>query len=201
VVRERHAHAWCLAWINQHWQDVDTTPASWSAIERSHVSIWEPVRDFFSRAWFEFSRWRWGHAGWKRYLLWLIVPLLALAVGKLLIERQWSRARRPGERLGAARSWPGRDSEFYLIQEELARIGVSPQPGETGSAWLRRVARTGVVPAEGLEDLLAVHYRLRFDPRGLTEEERHRFHGQVGAWLGAASAWVKHPTAVGLVER
>ena len=35
VVRERDAHAWCLAWNRQtgSWDDFDTTPASWVAIE------------------------------------------------------------------------------------------------------------------------------------------------------------------------
>jgi protein-glutamine gamma-glutamyltransferase len=186
VVRERHAHAWCLAWIDNRWREVDTTPAAWSTVENGHASLWEPLRDLLSRVWFEFSRWRWGHAEWKRYLLWLVVPLLALALGKLLFERQWQRARNMSAMVGSEQIRPGQDSEFYVIQARLVRAGFSPHPGETGSAWLSRVARAGGFPSEGLRQLLEIHYRLRFDPRGLTTEERRRFRRQVTAWLQTA---------------
>ena len=186
VVRERHAHAWCLAWIGGTWRDIDTTPASWSSVEASRGSFWEPVRDLFSRIWFEFSRWRWGHAEWKRYSLWLIVPLLAFALGRLLVHKQWSRAERALD--GVKPAWPGLDSEFYEIERHLATAGFARQPGETGSAWLERVGKASTLSTVGLPSLLATHYRLRFDPDGLSEAERGQLRAQTRSWLAAVKA-------------
>ncbi len=182
VVRERHAHAWCLAWIDGAWQDIDTTPPDWVASEAERASVWEPVRDALSRLWFEFSRWRWGHAEWKQHLLWLILPLLAFALARLLVHKQWTRAQnRKGA--GARRDWPGLDSEFYEVEKTLAKAGFPRLPGETGSAWIARVRASAGFAAAGLEPLLAAHYRLRFHPRGLDPQERARFREEAGKWI------------------
>ncbi|MHC1767813.1 MAG: transglutaminase domain-containing protein [Verrucomicrobiia bacterium] len=182
VVRERHAHAWCLAWINGAWRDIDTTPPDWTASDAQRASVWEPIRDALSRLWFEFSRWRWGHAEWKQYLLWLVVPLLALALAGLLVHKQWIRAQ-DGKGAGTRPAWPGLDSEFYEVEKALAKVGFPRLPGETGSAWIARVQSSAGFAAVGLEPLLAAHYRLRFDPRGLNAQERAHFRQQAAKWI------------------
>src|SRR6201999_3859685 len=48
IVRERHAPAWTLAWIDGKWQDIDTTPGTWVSAEKEQASIFEPISDFFS---------------------------------------------------------------------------------------------------------------------------------------------------------
>lgn len=187
VIRERHAHAWCLAWIDGAWRDIDTTPPDWAASEAQRASIIEPIWDAFSRLWFEFSRWRWGHAEWKRYLLWMVVPLLGIALARLLLHKQWIRARQRGAGAGIPRSWPGSDSEFYHVERSLAKAGFPRLPGETGSAWIARVRASADSPPAGLERLLAAHYRLRFDPRGLDPDERARLRQEAGNWLKEAA--------------
>src|SRR5206468_3926073 len=76
VVRERHAHSWCLAYVDDVWQDVDNTPASWNAVEEKHASRWEWVSDTGSRLWFEFQKVRWGYTPIRKYLVWVPLPLL-----------------------------------------------------------------------------------------------------------------------------
>jgi protein-glutamine gamma-glutamyltransferase len=186
VVRERHAHAWCLAWIGDRWREVDTTPASWGAMDAQRASSWEPIRDLWSRAWFEFSRWRWGHAEWKKYLPWLVAPVLVFALGRLLIHRQWTRSANARANADTTVSWPGLDSEFYRIEERLQAAGLARQPGETGAAWISRVSQSGLVPVDGLDALLGSHYRLRFHPRGLAPAERAHLQQQTAAWLDRA---------------
>jgi hypothetical protein len=183
VVRERHAHAWCVAWINGEWRDVDTTPPAWFNAEARRASLWEPVRDLLSQIWFEFSRWRWGHTEWKQYLLWLIVPLLSLALGKVLLQRQWRRA----SLRNAAPNHPwevlGLDSEFYRVERALMASGFGRWPGETATAWLERVRTSARVPTDELKPLLDLHYRLRFDPRGLEPAERNQLRQRAEQWL------------------
>jgi transglutaminase-like putative cysteine protease len=187
VVRERHAHAWCLAWINGAWREIDTTPTAWSQIESSRASWWETVSDLGSRLWYEFSKWRWGKTEFRKYLLWLVVPLVLLVGARLLLKKQWRRSRAKPVELAPA-VFPGLDSEFYQIERKLVELGLERQPGETLSAWLQRSAESHRVRIEPLPSLLALHYRLRFDPNGLSAEERTTLRQQVDAWLETPTA-------------
>lgn len=69
---------------------------------------------------------------------------------------------------------PGLDSEFYLIERRLAQRGITRRDNETLSDWLQRAteesALAGMKPS--LEELLRLHYRCRFDPRGLNANDR-----------------------------
>ena len=68
VIRERHAHSWCVYYDEaaRVWKDLDTTPASWSATEGALARFWEPLTDAWSRVWFEFQKLRWGQSGFRR---------------------------------------------------------------------------------------------------------------------------------------
>lgn len=188
IVRERHAHAWCLAWIDGRWQDVDLTPPVWTGIESAQGSFWERVTDLWSRMRFAFSRWRWGGGEWRTYAVWFMAPLLGFAGWRLTSQKQWSRAR-PGPRLVPPTPAPGRDSEFYHIEKRLAALHQPRRPGESLPAWLQHVTRAP--GSEGLhsdelrelDELLALHYRLRFDPQGLPGSERAALARRSEAWL------------------
>jgi len=184
VVRERHAHAWCLAWVNGAWRDVDNTPASWSATEAARATHWEIISDAWSRVWFEFSKWRWGRGEWKRYLIWLVIPLIGLTVWRLMTQKQWSRARQKAAANASVLARLGLDSEFYLIERRLLELGLERRDGETLAAWLARVGREGGIGAAGLTGLLKLHYRLRFDPAGLNAAERVALRSESMEWVG-----------------
>jgi len=184
VVRERHAHAWCLAWVNGAWRDVDNTPASWAATEAARATGWEKISDAWSRVWFEFSKWRWGKGEWKRYLIWIVVPLIGLTVWRLMTQKQWSRARQKASTGTSALARLGLDSEFYLIERRLAELGLERREGETLASWLGRIGSEGGVSAAELARLLTLHYRLRFDPTGLNTGERTELKNETMEWLG-----------------
>jgi hypothetical protein len=183
IVRERHAHSWCLAWVNGAWRDVDYTPASWSQVEAARASWWERIADGWSRVGFEFSKWRWGKGEWKRYLIWLVVPLIGLTAWRLMTQKQWSRARQKSSTAAGARELPGLDSEFYRIERWLIARGMDRRDDETLSAWLVRLTREGTMNSPELSPLLALHYRLRFDPAGLNSNERATLKNEATAWF------------------
>lgn len=185
VVRERHAHAWCLVWIDKRWREIDTTPGDWRTVESERASSWEPWRDFFNRLRFEFSKWRWGNSSWKRYLNWLIVPLLGLAIVRLIMTKPWQRARQTRNNPLETRAWPGQDSEYYLIANHLMRTGPERQPGETAAAWIARLGVASDAGASELAQVLDLHYRLRFDPQGLRPAERTALRHRSHHWLAA----------------
>lgn len=183
VVRGRHAHAWCLAWVNGAWREVDTTPGSWETVEAGRASFFEPLSDAWSRLWFEFSKWRWGQSQFRRYLAWLIAVPLFVVAGRLISTKGWRRSPRRGLGVTGVDGRPGLDSEFYLIQIRLAQLGLERRTGETASSWLGRIGAAGAAGLNGLKELLALHYRLRFDPQGLAAAERAALRHQVQEWL------------------
>jgi transglutaminase-like putative cysteine protease len=185
VVRDRHAHAWCLAYIDNTWVDFDTTPSSWNSIESQRAPWWEPLSDAWSRVWFQISKLRWSGVNFRKYLLGLLVPT-GIILGIIVYRRrQWVRAGRKS----AAESplLPGADSEFYLVETRLGELGFGRNTGEPMGAWLGRV--NGAAPRNGvpLENLLDLHYRYRFDPAGLTREERQILRQQARSWLENAT--------------
>jgi len=186
VVRGRHAHAWCLAYVNGAWQDFDTTPASWSAIEGKHAHFWEPLTDAWSRVWFEFSKWRYGTGDWRRYILWIIAPVVVFMLAGILFRRRSSRSTKP-QNLEKTPDWPGRDSEFYRIERALVSSGFERHRGESFSQWLSRLKPLIPGLVDPLSDLLALHYRHRFDPPGLSKSEREALKAEVDRWLASAA--------------
>ena len=177
VVRLRDAHAWCLVWNKKDgvWRNFDTTPASWVAEEEKHASPLQFLSDFWSWIQFQFSKLRWGQSHLQQYTLWALVPVFGLLLYQIIFRRGRKRPRRkPGREMDEAMSWPGLDSEFYQLERKLAERGVARQPNELLSHWLSRALADPVlvdlrIP---LQELLRLHYCYRFDPHGLSAEER-----------------------------
>lgn len=178
VVRQRDAHAWCLAWNErtQLWEDFDTTPGTWYGIEAAHsgTSTW------MSDAWwwirFHFSKFR-AQTHLRQYILIGLIPVLALLLFQIVRQR-----RRHLEKGTTGKSvvWPGLDSEFYAIEKQLAQRGAPRQPNEPLSDWFERAATNPSLGAlkDPLNALLKLHYRYRFDPKGLTETDREELRRQ-----------------------
>ena len=180
VIRERHAHAWALVYQNGEWIDFDTTPASWAAIEEERASTFEAVSDFLSGIMFQFSKWRWGKASYTKYLIWLLIPLVLFLVYRIVFNKR--RHRRGNSASDASRSWPGMDSELYLIDRKLAASNLQRLPGETLCQWQARLEKT-YARTTRLETIVQLHQRYRFDPNGLSTEERIRLRDNAKAWL------------------
>ena len=177
VVRERDAHAWCLAWDarEQIWKDFDTTPASWIAEENKRASAMQWFSDFWSWVRFQIERIRWGQTNLRQYILWALAPVMALLLYQIIFRRRRKRQRaRQNETAVETIFRQGLDSEFYLLESRLAARGVPRQGGELLSDWLGRALAEPALSdlREPLQKLLRLHYRHRFDPQGLNAEER-----------------------------
>lgn len=181
IVRERHAHAWTLAYINGRWTDFDTTPPIWDEHENERASFFRPLTEWFSEMRFRFILWRFeDHTGLPpQYLL---VPLALLS--GFISWRIFARKRRTLilKKTGKTQAlWPGLDSEFYRIEARLRRMGLERHPGETLASWLNRVEKD-VNSSARLKPLLELHYRLRFDPASLSPAERTTLAREARAW-------------------
>jgi hypothetical protein len=192
VVRERDAHAWCLAWNRQKqiWEDFDTTPASWVAMEGGHSSLADWISDARSWIGFQVAKLRWRQAHLRLYLLWTLVPVMAVLIYYIIFQRR-TKARSSPKNVAAeiAVVWPGHDSAFYRLENKLAERGLPRQPGEPLSDWLERALTE---PASAglrapLQELLQLHYRYRFDPHGLNDREKALLVQKVDSILATLS--------------
>jgi len=201
VVRARDAHAWSLVWDKEkeQWLDFDTTPASWVAAEGKNKSALQWLSDFWTRIGLEISKIRYGQSKLRQYLLWIILPVLALLLYQIIFRR--GRRRR-----GAAKSerpevfdWPGLDSEFYQLEKKLRERGVPRGASEPLNEWLERVAETpDLTELRGpLEELLRLHYRYRFDPLGLSAADREALKRAARVCLDKLSCVEPSPAIVG----
>jgi hypothetical protein len=187
VIRQRDAHAWCLVW-NQNtetWQDFDTTPALWVKTEAGRASPMQFLSDCWSRMIFEFAKFRWGQTHLRQYLLWGVTPVLALLLYQIIFRSRRHRRVRKQDDDAARPSWPGLDSEFYLVERQLARRGAARQPSEPLSAWLLRVSADPALAGvrARLQELLRLHYRYRFDPEGLSQGDREALRREASGCL------------------
>ncbi len=188
VVRARDAHAWCLVWDKptKTWKDFDTTPGSWVGIEGKRASVMQWFSDFWSWVGFEISKLRWGQSNLREYIFWALIPVLALLLYQIIFKRGRKRHLKPKLEKSAAEIFrPGLDSEFYLLENKLAARGVSRQPGEPLSGWLTRALADPTLAGlrKPLQELLRLHYRLRFDPRGLSNKERETLTHEAKIYL------------------
>lgn len=190
VVRERDGHAWCLVWDRSSgtWQDFDTTPSSWVAAEESRASVFQKLSDAWSWVGYQIAKFRWSQTSLRQYLLWALIPVLAL----LLLQIIFRRGKRPAlHRIDAAAvalpRWLGLDSEFYQLESKLAARGVARQPDEPLAHWLTRALADAALAdlKTPLLALLQLHYRHRFDPRGLTPAERETLKRETQTCLAA----------------
>jgi protein-glutamine gamma-glutamyltransferase len=171
VVRLRDAHAWCLVWddASRRWVDFDACPPGWSAVDGQKVSDLRFLSDFWAWLKYEFLRLWWGQSDARQYMLWLLGMVMSLLLLQILRRRRRARSLKEEVRI-----CPGLDSEFYLVEKALAGRGLARRPEETLADWLARVTQAATVAEIRplLDRLLRLHYRYRFDPRGLPPAER-----------------------------
>jgi len=178
IVRERDAHSWCLVWDQEKkvWQEFDPTPGTWVQTEAQRASPFQAWADAWSWVAFQFAKLRWGQTNLRQYVLWAMVPVLAFLLFQIIFQS--GRRRRAGQSRAErpAPPWPGLDSEFYELERILAGRGLPRNATEPLSEWLKRTLKTPALAtsSDPLQNLLRLHYRYRFDPRGLSPLEREQ---------------------------
>jgi transglutaminase-like putative cysteine protease len=174
LARGRDAHAWCLAHLGGKWVNVDNTPGGWREHETARASWWEKPWDWCSQAWYRFALWRQRGGNWRILVFAAGVLVLAWLGGRQLRGSQWRRTRGAAHEKDQTGQEPPFDSEFLEVVRSLERLHGQRWPHETLAAWVRRHALDQAAPGTVLVEAMHLHYRLRYDPRGLPESERRR---------------------------
>jgi hypothetical protein len=71
------------------------------------------------------------------------------------------------------------------VERRLAERGAARQPGEPLSAWLLRASADPSLAEvrDRLRKLLQLHYRYRFDPAGVTPDDRESLRREAAGCL------------------
>lgn len=190
LVRSRHAHAWVLVHVDGTWRDFDTTPAAWGDIENAQASVFQSLGDLISSLQYRFALWRYygDRAALINAMLWLVPILMIWFLWRLFWKKRRVRLQGPRQREQKP-SYAGADSEFYLIEKHLMQAGLPRREGEPLGEWLRRLeaARQAGVRIPPLEEIVALHYAYRFDPRGITDGQRRELRSRAESWLREAT--------------
>ncbi|HEY8036761.1 MAG TPA: transglutaminase-like domain-containing protein [Methylobacter sp.] len=179
IVRRRHAHAWAIAYINGVWQAVDSTPSQWLAMEKEHAGLWQPITDWWSNCMFYFRQWQLQQTRQQNAELGLLAALLLtiyLAWRIYSAKKKLYRNVQPAKITELKPAYQGLDSEFYLIEQRLQNTAQARQHNESIQQWVKRLQ----LPA--LNRLYKLHYQLRFDPMGLSIEQRRLLQQRVREW-------------------
>ena len=187
LVRARHAHAWTLAYIDGAWRNFDTTPSSWITEEEETASLLEPLTDLMSYIFFKFTEWRWSEkeGGLTKYMGWLLIPLVIFILMRFYSRKRINKDREKREDKEVKDIREGTDSAFYLIEGKLAQSGYGRRASETLTDWLDRIEtlHPQSLSSGSLKPILALHYRYRFDPEGITIAEKEALKSRVQLWL------------------
>ncbi|MBO6506848.1 MAG: transglutaminase domain-containing protein, partial [Kordiimonadaceae bacterium] len=190
VVRERHAHAWAIAWTGDQWVTVDTTPSQWLAMEENASSFLQPLWDYLGNRQFQFTIW-WNDQRIEDYEteLYIIGGLLVLILIWRISTSEQVIIDNEDEVTARHYEIPGEESPFFRIEGYLTEQGFRRGQGELMTAWLLRIGRPELLP------MLARHNRWRFDPQGISITDREQLADQVADWLAQHQETAEHPAS------
>ena len=189
LVRGKNAHAWNLVYLDGAWQKFDTTPANWMSIESNGTSKLVIIRDFFSLLGFKLAQFNvFVQTLSKTKYFWLfVIPTLLILLWWLLRKRQLNDLQL--QRVINSTTeyvFIGKDSEIYLIEQALQESGLVRRDAESWQQWIIKLQQDTQLTSDLIAELqviIKLHYRYRFDPQGITKEERAKLKSATQSWL------------------
>jgi len=168
IVRQRHAHAWAIAYIDDKWQVVDTTPGVWLDEEAAQGFFAQPLFDLIANTSFMIQIW-WNAQKIEDYenslygigAILSLILLWRIMIGEKVIIKKEEEETTFGNSLSF-----GTDSPFFGLEEQLQKRGFTRGKGELLEPWLSRIGFSHLLR------LLPRHNIWRFDPEGLSPEQQ-----------------------------
>ncbi|MDP3849010.1 MAG: transglutaminase-like domain-containing protein [Luteolibacter sp.] len=164
VIRGTHGHAWCRVWDQQSglWLDFDPTPPDWLANISSQPPWTQRLADQLKRLREDFFLWR--NRSANRMAVSLIMLAAGIAGAGFITKRLW----RTKHHIAANVTSPGYEGPVIrtplhgLEARARRQLGARP-PGRPFGCWLAEL-RPSLPDAPALDEAIALHQRLRFDP-------------------------------------
>lgn len=188
IVRNRHAHAWTLAYIDKQWVELDFTPSTWVEMEAENQSVWLPVSDTVSHWYYKTRKW-WNSEDSTLKLALLVTSLLIallwlLKVFKLdKMKLHWSQ--QPG--IAKTENSPTRESPFNEIVKTLEKHYFRRNESDTLKQWIQGIATSNQLDTEPVYKMLDLHYQYRFADNADNVQLRTKLNKDVRKWLNSFS--------------
>ncbi len=192
IVRERHAHSWSEAYINERWVTVDTTPADWFARESENRSQLESIKDMFSYFKLKYDHFRIRTEQNYNQTLSIIVVILAVILIYRIYRRMHAAKQKAEEGSGKGKIFDTVDSPLYLIEKRLLELQIPRRADESFLQWAGRIHSIRNIEFPIIEGMFRLHLKLRFDPGGLDVQELQRMTEQARVWLETCK-WLDSP--------
>lgn len=190
IVRQKDAHAWVKAFVNGRWQDCDVTPPSFMSLDNENL---EPffMKDFLSFLVFRMSRLRHetGEALFKKYGLWLIMPLLIILFIRLKGTGGVKRVKKETAGRKGKNILPDPFS-LEVIDRFIAEKGFLREKYETYPAWFTRIKAffDEIFTPDELNLFLRVYNEHRFGRLDIAENEKQYLTACIKRILESGSA-------------
>ena len=161
IARKRDAHAWGIAYIDDRWVSVDTTPPQWKESDLTEKSFFEPVSDFFSWIRLNYENYRRKKSDeFNRILILSAVFLTSFLMVRVYMRRKRVRKGEVPEVLPF--EIHGGNSPFYKILDFYEKAGLKRAENETLRRWIEK---NGERLGENIDFYASarLHEVLRFD--------------------------------------
>lgn len=161
IARKRDAHAWVIAYIDDRWVTVDTTPSQWKESDASEKSFFEPVSDLISWIKMNYENYRRKKSADFNRILIAVATVLTV----FLMVRVYLRKRRVGGKDNAGNrlfDTPGSDSPLYKILDFYEKNGLKRNDCETLRRWIVK-NREKLGENMAFYAIARLHEELRFD--------------------------------------
>lgn len=178
IVRERHAHAWCEAYVDGKWITVDNTPANWQNMDRKNRSFLEPMTDLFSYLKQQYKRFQIGSEQNYDTILSIVIVVLAM----ILIYRIYRRLqlrKNSDSKVVKHRSFTPPPSPFSELEQWLQETAGPRHQGEQFFSWLKRISAAKQLPSDEIVSLYTLHQKLRFDPDHFSQNDLEKLKNGV----------------------
>lgn len=170
VIRGTHSHAWCRVWDEgkHKWIDFDPTPPDWVSSLAKNDFVFQKFKDWLKQVREDFYIWRTDPDNELKVIV--VVSLMGLSLSGFVIRRLW-RSRNQVEEAGKVVLYHGEGVRTPLHElERLLRKRLGPRTsGQTYTQWLMGLDDCLEDP-EMLQQIIALHQQLRFDPKPAAQE-------------------------------
>lgn len=146
IVRQRHAHAWSIAFIDGHWVNVDNTPSTWQEEENQSHSTLSWLEDIYSNLIFY---WHFENEHLDQKTVTMIGSILLL----ILLAIRFFQGSTTKNNL-AETQWTFQHQTLKKLDKKLSHTALKRNNNETLEHWLNRVNLPNKISS--------LYYQLRF---------------------------------------
>ncbi|MGJ8632418.1 MAG: transglutaminase-like domain-containing protein [Luteolibacter sp.] len=165
VIRGTHGHAWTRVWDDSQnkWIDFDPTPPSWLAQEIGADASTPWLADAYQRFKEDFFLWR--SQPRNRIAATAVMWFIGGSVFIFVARRLWKSRMVVDKEANRYQTPKGSAKTPLHDLESKARKLLGPRPpGVTLATWLSGLLKHGIQQS-ALDEALAIHQQLRFDPK------------------------------------